>query len=151
MKIIAISLSQLLATLAASQTARAAEQDRKIARYDGANGLIVSTIKYPDDMTDGEPLYATGVCHPEYPRAPWESEVIVVGEYRDLETARLGHDAWVKLMTSKTLPASLRDVSTVFPEFRGTVHRVLEMPRGDLDDFNGEEDTQPSVPTCVIR
>jgi hypothetical protein len=77
-------------------------EQRKIARDEFDFGFV-STCS----VTDSDHLYETGVKHKNY-----SNSVIVVEGYDDEDAAKLGHEKWVKLMTSKDLPDSLTDVGT---------------------------------------
>jgi len=59
-------------------------------------------------VTDSEQPYETGACHPKYNKGDW----VIVELYDTKELAQKGHDKWVKLMTAKKLPKSLKDVSS---------------------------------------
>lgn len=77
--------------------------DRKIDRYE-TDDLTVSTCK----VLDSRDPFETAISHPEYNN----SKFIVVETYLDREAAQEGHNKWVKIMTSDTLPDELRDVGT---------------------------------------
>lgn len=138
MKIIALSLSQLLALALAQRAAdAAANEKRKLAHFDNGTMEII-TLEYPPGLDD-RARYATGIIHPEY---PCQGDVVIVGEYQSADVAKLGHTGWVLRMTTLPLPAHLRDVV-----LNANVARIMQEPA----DFDGEEDTQPGVPMCVIR
>lgn len=79
-------------------------EERKVARYDGKNGLCVDTAL----VTDSEKDYETGITHPSYNEGSW----VIVELYDTEEEAKAGHDIWVKRMTGKKLPGQLKDVSS---------------------------------------
>ena len=76
---------------------------RKIGRHEEEN-LIVSTVT----VTDSAAGHETAVSHPDYNNGSY----IVVEEYYTREDATIGHEKWVKLMTSEDRPKELKDVST---------------------------------------
>lgn len=63
--------------------------------------LVVDTCS----VNDGEHPYETGVSHPKYNDGDW----VIVEGYDTKKDAQKGHNAWVKKMTAKILPASLKD------------------------------------------
>ncbi len=63
--------------------------------------LIISTVF----VTDGTHPYETGIAHPEYN----DGKFVIVEAYDDKVLAQKGHDQWVKLMTSDSLPDELID------------------------------------------
>ena len=79
-------------------------EDRKIARLDGKNELLVSTAM----VTDSEQPFETAIAHPNYNTG----QIIIVEMYNTKSDAEKGHSKWVKLMTAKKLPDKLLDVST---------------------------------------
>ena len=78
-------------------------EQRKVANFK-KGGLIVDTCL----VTDSGKKYETGVIHPKYNKGDW----VIVELYDTKKEAKLGHKKWVKLMTAKKLPKSLKDVST---------------------------------------
>ena len=78
-------------------------EDRKVDRYE-KDGLMVDTC----EVTDSDQPFETAVEHPNYN----EGMMVVVQMYDTKEEAQIGHDNWVKLMTTKNLPKALHDVST---------------------------------------
>lgn len=74
---------------------------RKVARYE-ENDILVSTC----GVTDGRKPFETAVAHPDYN----DGGIVVVESYSTKEKAQAGHDKWVKVMTSKDLPATLTDI-----------------------------------------
>jgi len=79
-------------------------EERKVENFEGEGGLIVDTCA----VTDSDSPYETGISHPLYNDGEW----VIVEMYSSEETAIEGHKKWVNLMTAKTLPAELKDVST---------------------------------------
>jgi len=79
-------------------------ESRKVGRLDTEDGVSVSTAR----VTDSDKPYETAVMHPRYKKDEW----IIVECYDTKAEAKEGHEKWVKTMTSKTLPATLMDVST---------------------------------------
>ena len=73
-------------------------------RFESKDGkFIVDTCVAGDT---GKP--ETGVAHPAYNGGGW----IIVEEYKSEKLAKVGHDKWVKKMSAKKLPKSLKDVSS---------------------------------------
>jgi len=79
-------------------------EDRKVDRYDGEDGLFISTAL----VTDSKQPYETGICHPAYN----DGEMVIVEMYDTKEDSQVGHDRWVLKMTAEELPSELIDVST---------------------------------------
>ncbi len=79
-------------------------EQRKVARFDGENGLCIDTAA----VTDSRQPYETGIQHPNYKSGGW----VIVEMYDFKEEAQKGHDKWVKTMTAETLPKTLKDVSS---------------------------------------
>lgn len=77
-------------------------ETRNVDRYE-KNDLIVDTAA----VTDSPKPFETAISHREYNNADW----IVVECYSTKEEALNGHKLWVKIMTSKSLPDEIRDVS----------------------------------------
>jgi len=78
-------------------------EERKVDRYEG-EGLMVSTAA----VNDSTKPYETAVKHIDYK----DDKHIIVELYDTKEEAKAGHDKWVGVMTAKTLPVELIDVST---------------------------------------
>jgi hypothetical protein len=78
-------------------------EQRKVARFE-ESGLIIDTAA----VTDSSQPYETGIKHPKYRGGNW----IIVELYGSKSVAEAGHEKWVKTMTAKELPKSLKDVST---------------------------------------
>jgi len=76
---------------------------RAIDRYDEGD-LFIDTCA----VSDSEQPYETAVAHPAYNGG----KLVIVEMYDSVELAENGHQQWVEKMTAKTLPDSLRDVST---------------------------------------
>ena len=69
-------------------------------------------------INDSSKPYETGICHPAYNGGAW----VIVELYNTKEEAQIGHDKWVKIMTSEVLPDTLKDVSTCeFINFRNAL------------------------------
>ena len=66
--------------------------------------IVIDTAAVTDSMQPFE----TGVCHPNYNNGDW----VIVEMYDTKEGAQRGHGKWVKKMTSKKLPTSIKDVSS---------------------------------------
>jgi len=79
-------------------------EDRKVARFDGKNDLMVDTAM----ITDAREPYETAVVHSKYNNG----KMIIVEMYNSKSEAKKGHSKWVKLMTAKKLPDKLIDVCT---------------------------------------
>lgn len=79
-------------------------EERKVDNFEGKNGLNVDTCS----VTDSEKDYETGIMHNAYNNGDW----IIVELYDTKEQAQKGHKKWVKKMTAKKLPNTLRDIST---------------------------------------
>ena len=75
-------------------------EERAIAHFE-SEILIVDTCKVPDGVLP----YETGISCPLYHENRW----IIVDAYDSKKSALEGHDKWVKIMTSKTLPLQLKD------------------------------------------
>jgi len=105
---------------------------RKIDRFEEGQ-LIVDTCK----VSDGMKPFETAVTHPKYNDGKW----IVVQAYTTKEEAQCGHDYWVRTMTNKTLPKSLKDCCNA------GISALLEAVGGQMDfdrerakrQFNFEE------------
>ena len=78
-------------------------EERKIDRFE-KDELTVDTCS----VTDSDKPYETAVEHPHYNNGKW----VIVETYDTKEAAQRGHNKWVKKMTGKKLPASLKDVSS---------------------------------------
>src|SRR5436309_3034752 len=78
-------------------------EQRKVERYDKGN-LMVSTAR----NTDSDQPFETAIAHPKYN----DGKIVVVEMYDDMESAKAGHLRWVKTMTAKQLPKTLKNVST---------------------------------------
>lgn len=85
-------------------------QDRVVGRYE------IPSKDYPDEIIalistamvyDGFKPYETAVAHPQYRHG----RLIVVEAYATREEAVVGHEEWVKIMTTKPLPERLTDVT----------------------------------------
>ena len=78
-------------------------EERKVTRYEQDN-LIIDTCA----ITDSDQPYETAVAHPSYN----DGNFIIVELYKTKEEAQIGHDKWVKIMTSENLPTVLKDESS---------------------------------------
>lgn len=76
---------------------------RKVARFEKGE-LFIDTVA----VTDSDKPFETAIGHPDYN----DDGLIIVELYDTKEEAQIGHDKWVNVMTSDTLPAVLKDVST---------------------------------------
>lgn len=79
-------------------------ESRKVARFEGENGLVVDTVA----VIDSDQPYETAVMHPDYNGG----KLVIVEMYDTATDAQFGHDRWVARMTADPLPESLRDVSS---------------------------------------
>jgi hypothetical protein len=77
--------------------------ERKVSHYEQA-GVCVDTCA----INDSTKPFETGVVHPKYNNGRW----IIVELYDTKKDAQVGHNKWVKTMTTKKLPKRLKDVST---------------------------------------
>lgn len=98
-------------------------EERMVARHEGED-LIISTAR----NTDAEKPFETAISHEAYNSGSW----IVVEEYDTEAEANLGHKKWVRKMTSKKLPKSLKDVTT---SGAGKYHFSNEEDRIFMKDF----------------
>lgn len=76
-------------------------EQRKVANHKAENGSEVDTAR----VSDGRQPFETAVSHPDYNNDEW----VIVEAYDTKELAQLGHDRWVKTMTTEPLPEELRD------------------------------------------
>jgi len=77
--------------------------ERAVARYEEGD-VFVDTCR----VYDSAQPYETAVGHPEYNNG----NLIIVQLYDTKEEAQIGHDFWVKNMTTEPLPDIIKDVST---------------------------------------
>ena len=77
-------------------------EECKVDTYD-ADGLFIDTCY----VSDGQKDYETAVEHPDYK----DGKMIIVEAYDTKEDAQVGHDKWVKIMTTEPLPDVLSDCS----------------------------------------
>jgi hypothetical protein len=75
-------------------------EDRKVANFVD-DDFTIDTCS----VSDGRKNYETAVMHILYNDNKW----IIVEAYDTKEEAQKGHDKWVKIMSSKELPKSLKD------------------------------------------
>lgn len=78
-------------------------ESRKVGRYD-KNGVVISTCS----VIDSPEPYETAVSHKLFN----DGSYIIVQKYDSTEEANKGHEAWIKKMTAKKLPETIKDVST---------------------------------------
>ena len=78
-------------------------EQRKVANHKDDN-VTVDTVR----ITDSDHNFETAVLSDEYKSGKW----IVLEEYDTIEQAKVGHDKWVKIMTTEPLPETITDVST---------------------------------------
>lgn len=79
--------------------------DRKVARYDDAEGsVMVSTAA----VSDSSKPYETAIAHPKYNGG----QIVIVELYTTKELAQVGHKKWLDMMLATPLPNELVDVST---------------------------------------
>lgn len=75
--------------------------DRKVDRYDDPNSnLFISTA----EVNDGNQPFETAICSEFYN----DNNHVIVEAYNTREQAQIGHDKWVRIMTT-TEPESLTD------------------------------------------
>lgn len=81
-------------------------EQRRVANYipKGKKEWLVDTAA----VNDSSQPYETAVKHPRFNNG----KMVIVELYETKELAQKGHDKWVKKMTAKKLPVSLKDVST---------------------------------------
>lgn len=96
-------------------------ESRKVGRYDGEDGFMVSTAM----VTDGDHPYETAVAHPAYN----SGKIVIVAAYDSKDDARDGHDEWVERMTADKLPDQLVEVeNSEIGKWAGVDGRIF--PRG---------------------
>ena len=79
--------------------------ERKVARWpDSPEEWVVDTCR----VSDSQCPFETAIKHEKYNGG----EMVIIEEYDDKESAQVGHDKWVKIMSADELPESLVDVST---------------------------------------
>lgn len=76
-------------------------ESRKVGCYEKGD-VFVSTAAVPDSSWP----YETAVAHPNYNRG----QIVIVDNYPTFESAEMGHERWVKIMTTEPLPERLKDV-----------------------------------------
>lgn len=79
-------------------------ESRKVARDDFGDDFYISTAAVNDSSQPSE----SAIKHPAYNFG----KLVIVQMYDTKEQAEAGHKRWVKLMTAKSLPSHLVDVST---------------------------------------
>ena len=75
-------------------------EDRKVANFSNDDCTIDTC-----SASDGRQDYETAVKHILYNDNKW----VIVEAYDTEEEAQKGHDKWVKIMSEKELPESLKD------------------------------------------
>ena len=81
-------------------------EERKVLNYKNEKTkLIIDTCRISDQPKPYH--FETAISHPKYKNGEW----IIVELYRTEEEAILGRNKWVKEMTGKLLPYSLKNVS----------------------------------------
>jgi len=90
-------------------------EERKVAHYEEEK-VMVDTCRVDDSDAD----YETAVEHPAYNNG----SMVIVETYDTKEEAQGGHDKWVTIMTSRSLPDRLFDVSTAAIKKLGEVFGV---------------------------
>lgn len=83
------------------------QEERKLGRFEQKNKddilcLIVDTCS----VTDSADPYETAVSHLDYNPGEWA----ITETYQTYEEAVVGHQRWIKIMTSEPLPAVLHSV-----------------------------------------
>jgi len=78
-------------------------EERKVDRFE-KEGLLIDTCA----VNDSDKPFETAISHPMFN----DGKLVVVELYDTKEQAQKGHNKWVKIMTKKKLPKSLKDVST---------------------------------------
>ena len=75
--------------------------ERIVDHYEEGD-LIIDTCSTPD----GHQTYETAVMHVDYRE---NGKLVIVEAYDTREEAQVGHDSWVRVMTTKPLPDKLVD------------------------------------------
>ena len=95
------------------------QEERKVDTYEKED-LFVDTCS----ITDSDKPYETAIACPQYN----DAKLIIVELYDTKEEAQKGHNKWVKIMTAKKLPETIKDVSTAtiakFCDMYGTEFRL---------------------------
>lgn len=78
-------------------------EERKVDNFQKGD-LTIDTCR----VTDSDKDFETAIEHKSYNDGKW----IIVELYDTKEEAQKGHDKWVKVMTKKKLPKTLKDVSS---------------------------------------
>lgn len=74
-------------------------ETRKVARNDYSWGMVDTCA-----VNDGAKPFETAVQHKAY-----SADMVIVENYDTKEEAKEGHAKWVKAMTAKKLPTTLKD------------------------------------------
>jgi len=101
---------------------------RAVDRFEEGQ-IIVDTC----EVSDGEKPFETAVMHPEYNNGKW----IAVQAYDTVEEAQRGHNNWVRTMTNKVLPKSLKECGNC------GVAALLEAVGGKIEFNRGEKVDEP--------
>jgi len=80
-------------------------EQRKVYHFEDKD-VVVDTCS----VTDSEDPYETAVSHSDYNGGKW----VIVETYATKDLSKIGHNKWVKTMTSKKLPKDLKDVGGCF-------------------------------------
>ncbi len=98
--------------------------ERVVARYE-VEDLVIDTAR----VSDGRQPYETAVRHPSYNSGDW---VIVEGYTTERDSA-IGHNRWVKAMTTLPLPTVLTDCCNA------ECSQLIKAVEGELDFEKGTE------------
>jgi hypothetical protein len=79
-------------------------EQRKVANFSNGKDMIVDTCS----VNDSSRPFETGIASPFYNKGEW----VIVEEYDTKKQAQVGHDKWVKIMTTQPLPETIKDVSS---------------------------------------
>jgi len=74
--------------------------ERKVDNFENEDCIIDTCA-----VSDGNKPYETGIQHILYNNNQW----VIVEAYNSKDEAQIGHDKWVKIMTSENLPDTLKD------------------------------------------
>jgi len=78
-------------------------EQRKVKRYEEGNTIVDTAA-----VSDSTKPYETGIKDPRWNNGAW----VIVEEYYTKLDAQNGHNRWVKKVTGKNPPKTLRDVSS---------------------------------------
>jgi hypothetical protein len=110
-------------------------EDRKVDNFQKGE-LEIDTCA----VTDADKPFETGICHPGYNEGEW----VIVELYDTKEESQKGHKKWVKKMTNKKLPTTLKDVSsaevaTLKDTACGEDWRDKKMTKESIEDENNND------------